>query len=145
MADLTGRPGRAAELTISKGEQPKAVIKSSSYRQWQAALTSYGASRKASAQKEYWEVVSGNYKPLPEDKVYSGEVLVKDMQDYEVKLGIDQTRRLLQDVPKVYHTEINDMLLAALGTTLCKWSGKQEVVIGLEGHGREEISQEIKT
>ena len=33
--------------TISKEEQPKAVIKSSSYRQWRAALTSYGGSKAA--------------------------------------------------------------------------------------------------
>ena len=53
----------------------------------------------------------------------------------------EQTRALLQEVPKVYHTEINDLLLSALSTAVCSWSKSDAVVIGLEGHGREEITQ----
>jgi len=69
--------------------------------------------------------------------------LVKDLKDYHVKLDVKQTRRLLQEVPKIYHTEINDMLLGALSSTLCRWTGSDEVVVGLEGHGREAISADI--
>jgi non-ribosomal peptide synthase protein (TIGR01720 family) len=61
-----------------------------------------------------------------------------------VKLSREQTKLLLQEVPRVYHTEINDILLSALGLTLSKWSGRRSIQIGLEGHGREEsIVKEI--
>ena len=126
--------------TISKGEQPKAVIKSSSYRQWQAALTSYGASKKLQEQEGYWQKITTAISPYRKTnpvKTRKG----KRPARHQVKLNAAQTKQLLQEVPKVYHTEINDLLLGALGGTLCSWSGKEEVVIGLEGHGREEITQ----
>ena len=129
---------------LIQGKQAALGTKGSSYRQWHRALEDYSQSRKlARAQKAYWEQVAGSYKPLPQDKAYTGEALMKDMRDYQVRLGPEQTRHLLQEVPKIYHTEINDLLLSALSATLCKWSGNSHVVIGLEGHGREAISAEI--
>ena len=128
---------------LMSGKPVQPGSKSSSYRQWQAALVKYSQSQKLLAQKGYWEQIVNSYEPLPQDTAYEGEVQVKDMQDYQVRLGAEQTRYLLQEVPKVYHTEINDMLLGALGAALSSWSGSSQVVIGLEGHGREAISQEI--
>ena len=37
--------------------------------------------------------------------------------------GAEETRALLQDVPAVYRTEINDVLLTALAQTLSDWTG----------------------
>ena len=108
-------------------------------------IVKYGGSRKLLEQKEYWEGVVSSYEPLPEDKEYAGDVLLKELGHYQVKLGAEQTLYLLQEVPKVYHTEINDLLLGALSATLCRWSGNSSVVIGLEGHGREAVSAEIDT
>jgi non-ribosomal peptide synthase protein (TIGR01720 family) len=42
-------------------------------------------------------------------------------------------------VPKAYHTQINDVLLTALGQTLAAWSGRPSVLVDVEGHGREEL------
>jgi amino acid adenylation domain-containing protein/non-ribosomal peptide synthase protein (TIGR01720 family) len=119
--------------------------KSSSYRQWYAAQEQYSQSKRLLEQKSYWEQIVSSYEPFARDSEYSEDVLVKDMNDYQVKLGAEQTRYLLQEVPKVYHTEINDLLMGALCAALCEWSGKAQVVIGLEGHGREVITQEIDT
>ncbi|HEY4326481.1 MAG TPA: amino acid adenylation domain-containing protein [Mucilaginibacter sp.] len=119
--------------------------KSSSYRQWQAALIKYSGSKSLQAQRDYWERIVSSYKPLPEDKKYTGEVLIKDLQPLQLKLSKEQTRQLLQEVPRVYHTEINDLLIAALAAALSNWSGGSDVVIGLEGHGREAINGEIDT
>jgi len=125
---------------LQSGHEASLEAKSSSYRQWQSALVDYGLSHKLQGQKSYWEQVASSYKPLPEDKAYEENVLQKDMRDYQVRLSAEQTKYLLQEVPRVYHTEINDLLLASLSAALCNWSGKDRVVIGLEGHGREAIS-----
>ena len=55
--------------------------------------------------------------------------------------ALDQatTRALLHDVPGVYRTQVNDVLLAALARTLARWTGRDRVLVDLEGHGREEI------
>jgi hypothetical protein len=60
-----------------------------------------------------------------------------------VLLSADETRALLQDVPKVYHTQINDVLLTALMQTFAWWTGARSLLISLESHGREEIFEAI--
>src|SRR6185369_4222495 len=51
----------------------------------------------------------------------------------------EETRALLKEVPGVYHTQINDVLLAALAEGLAEWTGNTSWLVELEGHGREEI------
>ena len=51
-----------------------------------------------------------------------------------VRLDAERTRALLQEVPGVYRTQVNDVLLAALGRAL-----GGELLVDLEGHGREEL------
>jgi amino acid adenylation domain-containing protein/non-ribosomal peptide synthase protein (TIGR01720 family) len=133
------------EQLLSRYEVDKTVTlgqKGSSYRQWQSALVKYGQSQHLLGQRIYWEEIVSNYSPFLHDTHRSTKALVKDMLNCQVKFEAEQTNYLLHEIPKVYHTEINDLLLAALGATLSKWSGKDQVVIGLEGHGREELSRE---
>ena len=56
-----------------------------------------------------------------------------------MSLSAAQTQALLQEVPCAYRTQINDALLTALALSLTHWAGRKSWVIGLEGHGREEL------
>ncbi|MGH7750552.1 MAG: condensation domain-containing protein, partial [Candidatus Dormibacteria bacterium] len=56
-----------------------------------------------------------------------------------VRLGREDTDALVHQVPGVYRTQINDVLLSALGRVLSAWTGQQRVLIALEGHGREDV------
>ena len=51
----------------------------------------------------------------------------------------EQTKALLQEVPPVYNTQINDILLTALARAFSRWTGKRSLLIHLEGHGREQL------
>jgi non-ribosomal peptide synthase protein (TIGR01720 family) len=53
------------------------------------------------------------------------------------------TRSLLQDVPGVYHTQINDVLLTALVETFADWTGRRNLLVALEGHGREDLFADV--
>jgi amino acid adenylation domain-containing protein/non-ribosomal peptide synthase protein (TIGR01720 family) len=128
---------------IAAGEEPNLGIKGSSYRQWHEALTQYGESKRLLAQEKYWEQIMNSFEPLPADTAFTGKAQMSDMANIRVKLNAGYTAQLLREVPKVYHSEMNDLLLAALANTLCGWAEKQEVVIGLEGHGREPITDEV--
>ncbi|HLZ87885.1 MAG TPA: amino acid adenylation domain-containing protein, partial [Puia sp.] len=113
--------------------------KTSSYREWRERLVAYGSSRRVQQQRKYWEEVLGSYRALEvEWSDGAREVRIEDMGSYRVRLDKEQTRRLLQELPRVYHTEINDVLLAALAQTICDWQSREKITIGLEGHGREE-------
>ena len=131
--------------SISQGQQPSLGQKGSSYRQWYQALEQYGKSRGLLSQTAYWQNTVQNYQPLPQDTSYKGKAKSSDTGSFSIRLNADQTKRLLQEVPRVYHTEINDILLCALAGTLTTWSGNKKVVIGLEGHGREAIGEGIDT
>ncbi|MGV8295394.1 condensation domain-containing protein, partial [Pseudomonas aeruginosa] len=38
---------------------------------------------------------------------------------------------------------VNDLLLTALARVVCRWSGRAEVLVRLEGHGREDLFEDI--
>ncbi|HZS21935.1 MAG TPA: amino acid adenylation domain-containing protein, partial [Pseudonocardiaceae bacterium] len=59
-------------------------------------------------------------------------------------LSRDETDALLHRVPSAYRTQINDVLLSALGRVLTSWTGQDRVLIALEGHGREEILHRVE-
>ncbi|MCW3078681.1 non-ribosomal peptide synthetase, partial [Segetibacter sp.] len=117
--------------------------KTTSLRQWYNGLQQYGQNKQLLSQIGYWQNIVKSCEPITVDNSFEGEVLVKDVAHYQLRLAPEQTRSLLQQVPKVYHTEINDLLLAALAKTLCTWSATDKIVIGLEGHGREEIEEDL--
>ncbi|MEO7585214.1 MAG: amino acid adenylation domain-containing protein, partial [Ferruginibacter sp.] len=130
---------------LSVGEKAGLGPKTSSYRQWHHALENYGHQKHALSQVSYWAEATKSYYSLPVDKAFTGLVKVKDIARHSVRLSSIQTSNLLQEVPRVYHTEINDILLAALAWTMTDWSGKDKIIIGLEGHGREDIDPSIDT
>ncbi len=62
------------------------------------------------------------------------------MASVTAELGREETLALLQEVPEVYRTQVNDLLLAALARAFAAWTGEGALRVGLEGHGREEIA-----
>ncbi|MCW3115212.1 MAG: linear pentadecapeptide gramicidin synthetase LgrD, partial [Segetibacter sp.] len=117
--------------------------KGTSYRQWYNELLRYGQGNKVLSQKNYWQQVIKNAQLLPVDLGAGHPVKAKDISKHTVRLDVDSTLRLIKEVPRVYHTEINDNLLCALSKTLFEFFDKDKVCIGLEGHGREEIDSHI--
>lgn len=132
----------SALLALKNGEAINFGPKGTSYRQWVDLLGKYAISHRAMAQRPYWESISGHYRALPVD----AEVPVSffsDIESIEASLNTRLTQSLLSEVNQVYHTEINDLLLAALTRTISRWSALNMVTIGLEGHGREDILMQV--
>lgn len=50
---------------------------------------------------------------------------------------------MLHGAPTAYRTRVNDVLLAALAVALSRWTGHETVSIDLEGHGREELTEDV--
>ncbi len=49
----------------------------------------------------------------------------------------------MQDVPSVYNTQINDVLLTALIQSFAQWTGERSLLVDLEGHGREDLFEDV--
>ncbi|WP_198315810.1 non-ribosomal peptide synthetase [Chitinophaga tropicalis] len=119
--------------------------KTSSYRQWYAALEQYGQSPALLAQLSYWQHIMKAARSLPVDRNEGQMLLTKETSSFSIHLDTTVTRSLLHEVPQAYNTEINDILLSALALTLHEWTGYQQITIGLEGHGRESLWPGVDT
>ncbi|MFD5028670.1 amino acid adenylation domain-containing protein, partial [Streptomyces sp. NPDC058373] len=117
--------------------------KSSSVRQWADRLAQHAASGGFDAQIPYWNsVLAGADAAVPLDDP-AGDATTATAAAVSGGLTRAQTDQLLQQVPAVYRTQINDALLAALARTLRSWTGRDRVPVSLEGHGREEIFDDL--
>src|SRR5918998_581291 len=122
----------------TRGENVRLGAKTTSFQQWAQRLTQHATAGGFDGELGYWTEVSHDCDPgLPTDGV--GANTVASMGAVTVGLDPAQTRALLHDVPGVYRTQVNDVLLAGLGRVLSRWTGQRRVLVDLEGHGREEI------
>src|SRR3990167_4261269 len=108
--------------------------KTSSYRQWTETVKDYAKGHQE--EEAYWTEVIGDLK-----EEYPG--LSTEVNASEIKLDTKLTKDLLHKANSAYHTEINDLLLTALGYALKSWSGLEANHITLEGHGREHLKESI--
>jgi amino acid adenylation domain-containing protein/non-ribosomal peptide synthase protein (TIGR01720 family) len=123
---------------LSSGEEVRLASKTTSYREWAKRLQEYEGGIELLSEVNYWsEQVRPGSGQLPVD-FPEGENTEQTTQRLEVLLSQAETISLLQEVPHAYQTQINDVLLTALGESLCWWSGAQAITVDLEGHGREE-------
>jgi len=77
-----------------------------------------------------------------------GEGIGREGEGYgyvEAALSREATEQLLYQAGQAYHTEINDLLVCALGMGIKDLTGQKKVAVSLEGHGREEIHKKIET
>ena len=119
-------------------------LKTSAYSEWYNTLEMYGQNSRLLSHKQYWAKVHLSHCALPVDHTYEDALTWADLYTEFISLNSTLTAKLLKEVPRVYHTEISDLLLCALARTLCTWTGSDRIVVGLEGHGREHsIADEI--
>jgi non-ribosomal peptide synthase protein (TIGR01720 family) len=72
-----------------------------------------------------------------------GENVEASERQCTVSLDSEETQALLHQAPAAYHTEINDVLLTALAQAFARWTGVQGVLVDLEGHGREDLFEDV--
>ena len=114
-----------------------------SFTQWAHRLAAHVDSGALDADLTYWTAVSSRASAdLPVDR--AGVNTVASSRVISVRLGREDTDALLHQVPGVYRTQVNDVLLSALGRGLGQWTGRDSVLVALEGHGREEILDRVE-
>lgn len=129
---------RQIENGVEK-EKLEIPLKSTSYKEWAGKLYEYSGSESLIEELDYWRKVE-NAKPFAHSKNKGGRIgKNKDSKGMAFELSGEYTEKLLKQVNAAYNTEINDILLAALGLAVSDWIGAEKVPLILEGHGREEI------
>ncbi|WP_335117235.1 amino acid adenylation domain-containing protein [Nostoc sp.] len=129
---------------LSQGKAVGLPQKTTSFKQWSEFLQEYAQSVQLQEEQNYWLQASRqSISRLPVDYPGGGANTVALARSLFVSLSIEETKALLQDVPAAYHTQINDVLLTALVQTLTEWTASCSVLVDLEGHGREAITDNI--
>ena len=128
---------------LSRGQVVEFPAKTTSFQCWAKRLTEHVRSGALQSEAAYWLAVPWTNVPaLPVD--YPGGVnTVGSAHTVSIGLNVEETQALLHEVPQVYHTQINDMLLTALLQAFNQWTGARMLLIDLEGHGREMIFDDV--
>nr|AXN93624.1 PuwG [Symplocastrum muelleri NIVA-CYA 644] len=129
---------------LKRGEAIQLPPKTTSFKDWALRLSKYGQLETLTSQLNYW-LAQSQFAPLPLPIDYPSQEAntVASAANVSVFLSEEETYALLQEVPKAYNTQINDMLLTALVQSFARWTGASYLLVDLEGHGREELFEDV--
>ncbi|MCI8212140.1 non-ribosomal peptide synthetase, partial [Pseudomonas sp. S25] len=117
--------------------------KTSSYKAWGEQLQRWTQSDELAVELAGWQQrladISGDI-PCENPDAALHKRLAETVHSL---LDANTTRQLLQQAPTAYRTQVNDLLLTALARVIAHWSGRDEVLVQLEGHGREELFEQV--
>jgi non-ribosomal peptide synthase protein (TIGR01720 family) len=129
---------QTAYAWIEQGKAVKLPAKTASFQRWAEGLADYARQPGALEQERQYWLGLGADGTLPRDHNL-GTNTVASARTITERLETEDTRALLQEVPKVYRVQIEEALLGMAVAVLSGWSGHSKMRIYLEGHGREEI------
>jgi non-ribosomal peptide synthase protein (TIGR01720 family) len=135
----------AVYTQLERGAEVALPPKTTSFKRWSEALEAYARSAAVSGEIDLWTEIASQHVPsLPTD-LSTGLNTLASVATVRGALSEEETRALLQDVPRALGAKIDEVLLAALATSLTRWTGASSIRIALEGHGREDIGPGVDT
>ncbi|NOU89219.1 amino acid adenylation domain-containing protein [Paenibacillus sp. LMG 31460] len=125
------------------GEDTAFQEKTDSFQYWSQRLMAYAESKELLQEIDYWKQLENKsigslYKDFAIETCTLGESATA-----EITLTREQTEHLLKHVHQAYHTEMNDILLTAVGLAVQEWGQTDRIAVQLEGHGREEMMEDV--
>lgn len=115
--------------------------KSDSIQIWNAAMEKYFKTSVDKSEK-YWMDISGKTFAFPVDKPsVNNSVLFCDTLSFSIDKSM--TSKLIFDTKKAYGTKPVELMAAALGLSICEISENNEIVFVMEGHGREDLLENV--
>ncbi|MEC0120812.1 non-ribosomal peptide synthetase [Paenibacillus apiarius] len=128
--------------SIMSGSSVPLPGKTNSVQAWADAIEAYSRER-ALEHLEYWESIVANAEdslnadfPSVDDRHAICDTLVGQLPEQE-------TLKLLGDANAAFHTQTSDLLVASLAMAMSGFTGKKNVTFELEGHGREELFENM--
>jgi amino acid adenylation domain-containing protein/non-ribosomal peptide synthase protein (TIGR01720 family) len=114
--------------------------KTTSFKEWSEFINNYVTSEKIIEEKSFWLTLSEKQFPEIEKDFNSNDNLEDSLFSESLVIDAEETNYLLKSIHETYNTQINDILLSALFIAYNKWKGKRQLLVHMEGHGREELS-----
>ena len=136
---------QTALLQLRRGEEVTLPPKTTPFRRWTQRLTEVAQTDALDAELTYW-LAAERFRVVPLPVDFPAGKAVNTMASaatVSASLDAEETAALLHDVPQAYNTQINDLLLTALVQTMARWTREPSLLIHLEGHGREELFEDV--
>ncbi|WP_367127827.1 amino acid adenylation domain-containing protein [Saccharothrix sp. HUAS TT1] len=128
----------------ARGEPVDLGTPTTSFTDWARRLTAWATGGGAADEIAHWTRTAAEARAVPPPPTDdTGPDTVAHLATVRVRLDRGRTRALLKEVPGAYRTRIDDVLLSTLGPVLARWTGRRRVLVGLEGHGREELFDDV--
>ena len=122
-----------------RGAKIQLPAKTTSFKQWAERLLEYAQTESVERELSYWQAeLSREVSETPVD-FHGGNNSEGSADVVNVKLSEEDTKALLYEVPEIYGTQIDEVLLTALARTLNRWTGGKAILVDMERHGREEL------
>ncbi len=129
----------------SSGQPIRLPAKTTSFQRWAERLGEHARKGVLAREIDYWRDGLANASAsLPCDNP-GGSRTHAQVVIRSGSIGQAATQALLRKAPSAYRTQINDLLLTALSRVLCRWTGQASALIKLEGHGREDLFEDVDT
>ncbi|MFH8336565.1 non-ribosomal peptide synthase/polyketide synthase [Streptomyces sp. AM6-12] len=136
LADL-----ETAHRATAAGRPVELPATGTSFGHWATRLAEHTRSGALDGDLDYWTRTAAAPAALPAGR--PGANTHGTAATLTVTLDAATTDALLRKVPECYRTQVNDVLLSALGRTLARWCGRDTVLLGVEGHGREDLFEDV--
>ncbi|WP_077853794.1 non-ribosomal peptide synthetase, partial [Clostridium beijerinckii] len=128
---------------LLKGKKINFQEKTTSYMEWAKELKKYSESEEVLKEIKFWGLQEKSKARLKMGEQEKTNLKIRKREVINLEFSKSETNNILKNVNSVYNTEINDILLTTLVRTLKEYAVGEEILIGLEGHGREGIIENI--
>lgn len=125
---------------LRQGESVVLPPKTTSFQEWAKCISAYQNSKQMDKEKNYWQSVVHALEPLATKR----DEMPAQMETVKMVLSREDTKGLLTNANRAYNTETQDLLLGALGMSVKGLTGQDKVTVGMEGHGRENIGNNVR-
>lgn len=142
-------------LAKDGGELP-VIFRTDTYKDWTEWLYHFSQSDDIAGDYDYWNSIdksddfadyvatsNAGSEGAQSDGDASKNIASSHSGEQTIAFQLDttKTQQLILESGKAYHTDIQDLLLAAFSMALYRWQKLQSVMIALEGHGRESLNE----
>ena len=110
---------------------------------WVASLQRFAGGEPARAERNFWSALARKPWPglLPVDRLGDGAGTIGTARSVLRSLDTAETQALLREVPR-QRVQIQEVLLAALLCAHADWTGRADLLVDVEGHGRQPLDRE---
>ncbi|PCK23143.1 non-ribosomal peptide synthetase [Bacillus pumilus] len=123
---------------LAAGQDVVLAKKTASYEQWADALYEYAQTDPLQEQASFWQKITDQEEEGSPFQTPALSNIEEHAEILSIQLTKEQTDILLRKASQAYRTEVNDLLLSGLVQAI-----GQPILITLEGHGREDLFEQM--